>query len=220
MFIFLGHGGYWGHIYVSESLRGYFSNFLEWSSAIVHTNLQKYLAVLRPSGLLIGSALSVGILNLAGRVRMSASAWFVLFASSIKISQKSPPPLLLPSLLLPFISRLRIKVNHVEKSLIVRNHRKDIVLRIKLIQFFDALACQLSIVMDGTQWFHERLCRAFVWMDCLEKCSWADKIGPRVRSNQRIWLDLLRQWEILSRSELPAVVSNVAAHHNELWWIC
>ncbi|KAF3932637.1 hypothetical protein ABW19_dt0200943 [Dactylella cylindrospora] len=74
------------------------------------------------------------------------------FDSLLKICQKPPSTLLLPSFLLPIICRLGKQLNHIIAAPIMRRKHKYILIRVERLQLADHLLCFLNACRNRPLW--------------------------------------------------------------------
>jgi len=100
----------------------------------------------------------------------------------------------------------------------MRNHRKDILIRVKLGHLVNSAFRLFGIGVErllagiGDE---ERFAAGFGGVDGFEDRAWARRNAVVARCVERVWMDLVREREVLRWSELAAVVSDVATEEHE-----
>ena len=128
----------------------------------------------------------------------------------LQVLQEPPPSILLPPLLAPPIRRLGVVIDKIIDSHIVRNIHKHILLRIELVQLLNTPRRLRGIVVNTIAHRNiKRLRRRLVPMNSLKHRT---RTHGRILTKRR---DRLWQRQILRRSELGAMMRDIAAHEDE-----
>lgn len=136
-----------------------------------------------------------------------------------QIRQEVPECLLLPTLLLPLVSRMREEVNHPVDSPIVRKYEENITLGIRNLRFLDRLYRLSQInckdrVKEGLIWLATSL-----HIQRLEKHAAGANGSARLDGVWQMELYLGRDWEIRRGTYLCAVVADVGTHEYKGVWV-
>ena len=135
----------------------------------------------------------------------------------LEILQEPPSPFLLPALLAPPIRRLREEVNHVVQTDVVRDIDEDAIVGVELVHLLDTLLSRFRIVVHAlARGDEEGLRGRLLRMDCFEDGTRTDRRILAEWRREWTWGDVLRQRQVLCRTELAAVVRDIAAHEDEL----